>query len=211
MTRLFRFYIVLGLALAIGVASASAQEELLPAPDLGVDEVPQAQPEEGEIFFDASQETVQSVEQAATPSVQVEEDGLDRLIPDMMRSIVFMPWEYAAIQDAKNSRGLARPTTDDELMREMAKASDRTRVKPPPEERDITLGGIVYKAPGTWTIWLNGKRVTPSALPEEIVDIKVFSDYIEMKWYDDWTNQIVPLRLRAHQRFNIDTRIFLPG
>jgi hypothetical protein len=32
-----------------------------------------------------------------------------------------------------------------------------------------------------------------------------------MKWFDEYTNQVFPIRLRPHQRFNIDARMFLPG
>ncbi len=73
------------------------------------------------------------------------------------------------------------------------------------------LGGIVYAREGEWTIWLNGRRITPEAVPKEVLDLRVFEDYIEVKWLDDYTNQIFPLRLRTHQRFNMDTRVFLPG
>ena len=132
--------------------------------------------------------------------------------PENMPSVLFMFWEHSAIKDAKRARGVARPPTEDELAREIGRKQQiEQRVKPPPEARDITLGGIVYRASSDWTIWLNGKRVTPDALPEEVIDIRVFNEYIELKWYDDWTNQIFPIRMKAHQRFNIDTRIFLPG
>ena len=79
------------------------------------------------------------------------------------------------------------------------------------EKREIILGGILYVSDDDWTIWLNGKRVTPKALPKEVIDLKVYDAHIEVKWFDDWTNQIFPIRLKTHQRFNIDTRIFLPG
>jgi hypothetical protein len=91
------------------------------------------------------------------------------------------------------------------------KTAPAEKVKPPPEEREITLGGIVYVDGDDWTIWLNGKRVNPKAIPKEVIDLKVYKEYVEMKWFDDYTNQIFPLRMRTHQRFNLDARIFLPG
>lgn len=113
--------------------------------------------------------------------------------------------------DARRARGMARAPTQEELARNLKDPNAPARAKPPAEERDISLGGIVFNSARDWTIWLNGRRITPDALPKEVIDLRVFSEYVEMKWFDEYTNQIFPIRLRAHQRFNIDNRIFLPG
>lgn len=133
-----------------------------------------------------------------------------------MNSVLFTYWEYTALRDAIRARklgGFTRAPTDAQLNRGLNRnqTKDLERVKPPPEKRYITLGGILYESKENWTIWLNNKRVTPNAIPEEVIDLKVFNDYIEIKWMDEWGNQIFPIRLRPHQRFNMDTRIFLPG
>jgi hypothetical protein len=133
------------------------------------------------------------------------------LNPDAMHSVLFTFWEQTAINDARRARGLVRKPTAEELQKDLNQKHDDIRIKPPPEERDISLGGIVYVSDHDWTIWLNGKRITPDALPEEILDLRVHKEYIDMKWFDYYSNQIFPIRLRSHQRFNIDTRIFLPG
>lgn len=149
----------------------------------------------------------QTPEQAAT-AVAVGEEAIN---PNEIPSVLFTYWEHTAITDAKRaavSGGKTRAVTQEEWQNIK---DEPLGVKPPPEERDITLGGIVFVTRSDWTIWLNGKRVTPKAIPREVTDLKVYKEYIEMKWYDDYTNQIFPLRMRAHQRFNIDTRIFLPG
>jgi hypothetical protein len=126
---------------------------------------------------------------------------------DKMPSLFFTYWQHQSIIDAKNSHGKRRPPTEAEL-----KALEEDRpINYDPERRYVTLGGIVYKADGDWTIWLNGQRVTPDAVPKQVIDLRVFKDYIEVKWLDEYTNSIFPLRLRAHQRFNMDMRIFLPG
>ena len=126
---------------------------------------------------------------------------------DKMPSLFFTYWQHQSIIDAKNSHGKARPLSAEEL-----KALEEGRqLKFDPKRRYVTLGGIVYNGENDWTIWLNGKRVTPDALPVEALDLQVYEDYIEVKWFDDYTDQIFPLRLRAHQRFNLDMRIFLPG
>lgn len=128
-------------------------------------------------------------------------------------SILFTYWEYTAIIDAKNARGTPRGVTEEELRREMEKSlkPEEERIKPPPEERDISLGGIAYTTKKDWTIWLNGQRITPDAMPKEIIDLQVYRHYVDMKWMDDYTLRVYPIRLRAHQRFNLDSRIFLPG
>ncbi len=132
------------------------------------------------------------------------------LNPLEIPSILFTYWENTAIADAKNKRGVVQAPTQDEINRAMQE-EQASKPKPPPEEREIKLGGIVYAAKNDWAIWLNGQRVTPDALPKEVIDLRVYDDYVEMKWLDDYTLRIYPIRLRAHQRFNLDTRMFLPG
>ena len=123
--------------------------------------------------------------------------------PEEMGSVLFSPWQHALLQEAKKGFR-ARRAAPGELTED---------INAPREKgiREISLGGIVYAAPEEWTVWLNGQRLTPDALPEEIIDIKVMEDFVQLKWFDSYTNLIFPVRLRAHQRFNLDTRIFLPG
>ncbi len=151
----------------------------------------------------------QAEEDKAVDSEQYLSDEF-KINPNRIPSLMFTFWEYSAIQDARSSVGSVRAPTDAELARDLNKAQ-REKVKPPPDEREIRLGGIVYVRGDDWTIWLNEQRVTPNAIPPEVLDLQVFKEYIEVKWFDDYTNQIFPIRLRAHQKFNIDSRIFLPG
>lgn len=130
--------------------------------------------------------------------------------PEKIPSLFFTFWQHEAIVDAKNSRGFSRPPTEAEL-RSFGLGEEELKPPPRPEEREITIGGILYKSQKEWTVWMNGKRVTPDALPKEVLDFRVFKDYVEFKWLDEYTNQIFPLRMRAHQRFNMDMRIFLTG
>jgi hypothetical protein len=192
---------VIAIAFVIGSSNASAQIPETPA------EVLEANAPE------VTQDAVLVVQPMEVKSAdgKPEAEVMDGFNPDEFASLVFTYWEHIAIQDARRSRGLVRAPTEEELMRDLKDRNDEERVKPPPEERDISLNGIVYRSAGDWTIWLNSKRVTPDALPEEIIDLRVFDEYIEMKWFDEYTNQVFPIRLRPHQRFNIDVRMFLPG
>jgi len=81
----------------------------------------------------------------------------------------------------------------------------------PQGPREVSLSGIAYVTSNDWTIWLNNMRITPEAIPNNILDLKVHKNFIEIQWLDRYTNQVFPIRLRPHQRFNLDTRIFLPG
>ncbi len=119
-------------------------------------------------------------------------------------SLFFTANEHAQIIKSKNARGFVRAPTSTEL-------DNGAPTNVLPGERNINLGGIVYKAKDDWIIWLNSRRITPKALPKEALELRVFRDYIEIRWYDEYTNKIYPLRMRSHQRFNLDARIFLPG
>jgi hypothetical protein len=115
-----------------------------------------------------------------------------------MPSLFFSVWEHDLITDARRGLTTRFPGSDDGV----------AEVAGP---RDISLGGIVYANSKDWTIWLNNMRVSPTAIPDEVIDLRVTKDYVELEWFDETTNKIFPIRLRAHQRFNLDARIFLPG
>ncbi|MCB9973342.1 MAG: hypothetical protein H6863_05360 [Rhodospirillales bacterium] len=80
-----------------------------------------------------------------------------------------------------------------------------------PGIRELALGGIVYESKEDWTIWLNGRRITPNTIPGEIFDMTVYKEFVDLKWYDAYTNRLFPIRLRANERFNLDSRLFLTG
>ncbi len=126
-------------------------------------------------------------------------------------SLFFTYWQHQSIQGAKGDRlrnGSVRPLSQKEM-----DAIDRGDVYDSEIVyiREVSLGGIVYNSKKDWTIWLNEQRVTPDAIPKEVLSLKVSKDFIELKWFDEKTNNVFPIRLRAHQRFNLDARIFLTG
>lgn len=124
--------------------------------------------------------------------------------PDQLGSIFFTNWQYSLLQEAK-AGFMSRPVTQADLTEEPSDASKD------PGRRELALGGIVYTNAKDWTIWLNGQRVTPDAMPEHVMDLSVANQYVDLKWFDPYTNLIFPIRLRPHERFNLDTRMFLPG
>ena len=124
------------------------------------------------------------------------------VVPDAVEPVFFTKSEINLVRDAR--KGLVtRAPTPSEL--------NNSDAPIPMGPRDIKLGGIVYVAKDDWTIWLNNMQVKPKAIPPEVLDLNVYKEYIEIEWFDAFTNQIFPIRLRPNQTFNIDSRIFLPG
>lgn len=117
-----------------------------------------------------------------------------------IRSLFFSPDALALIRDAQD--GLNTMTA-------MGGGVNNGNVKP--GIRELSLGGLVYDSPEDWTIWLNSRRITPDTIPEQIFDLAVHEDYIDVKWYDRYTNRLYPIRLRPHERFHLDSRLFLVG
>lgn len=119
-------------------------------------------------------------------------------------SLFFTSGEAALIASVRNGV-ITRPPTEREL------DTGETEASPEAGVRELALGGIIYKSTSNWTIWINGQKITPKRIPSEILDIRVRKDHVKIRWFDPYTNQIFPIKLKPHQRFNIDTRIFLPG
>lgn len=119
---------------------------------------------------------------------------------------LFFTSDEAALVAAVRSGVIARPPTERELNEDPGEEAT-----PEPGIRELALGGIVYRSSSDWTIWVNGEKMTPERIHPQILDIKVRKSHVQMKWFDPYTNQVFPIRLKPHQRFNIDTRIFLPG
>ena len=231
-----KYVYVLGTVLIMGGAAPAvlAQDDLVPLvqepAEIVVDTVEAVSDDvglpanEALIPLNADEDLSETAEQLAQDDVQSEgEQNPERAVdtdsfnPDEFNSLLFSDWEQASILDALNAKGqtLARAPTqkefEEELKGEATDTAPEEKVKPPPEKRFISLSGIAFRSRTDWTIWLNGARVTPTALPKELMDLKVFKDYIELKWYDEYNNEIYPIRLRTHQRFNMDKRLFMPG
>lgn len=122
--------------------------------------------------------------------------------------LVYTSDEYILLQEAMR-QFTTRPPTQAEIQEAEEFVEEEEVIDP--GIRELSLAGIVYRGQKDWTIWFNQQRVTPQAIPEQVLDLKVRKNYIDLKWYDEYTNRIYPVRLRPHQRFNLDSRIFLPG
>jgi hypothetical protein len=124
-------------------------------------------------------------------------------------SILFTDQEQAALAraiDVFNSGNWIKPPTD---------TPDAVDPEIPVIEftggRELRLSGISYGDGQNWVIWLNNQRMTPTRLPPEVKSIKVYKNYVEIRWLDGLTQTEIPVRLRPNQRFNLDSRSFLPG
>lgn len=121
---------------------------------------------------------------------------------DNFPTLFFTAWQHALLQEAKIGFLGSRTASGN---------SNAEQAKKDPGIREVSLGGIAFANAAKWTVWLNGVRVTPNAFPQQVLDIKVTQNYIDLKWFDEYTNKIYPIRLRPQERFNLDSRIFLPG
>lgn len=128
--------------------------------------------------------------------------------PQEIGTLVFTLWQHSLLQQAKQSF-TTRNVTQEEIDR--AKSGELEDIEKPKGLRELSLSGILYKGKDDWVVWLNGQRLAPNALPKQVMDIKVSENHIDLKWFDEYSNLIYPVRMRPHQRFNLDSRIFLPG
>jgi hypothetical protein len=181
-----------------GAAPSVAPEKAPMADGTAVASTPPANEANGSLIPEPETE----IEKAINEQLSFQKPGIDI---NAMQSLFFTVWEHDLIIDAR--RGLNTRTLD--APDDGVDAGNQQPVTGGP--RDIALGGIVYKGTKDWVIWLNSLRIAPDAIPSEVVDLKVYKEYIELEWFDRTTNQIYPIRLRPHQRFNLDTRMFLPG
>jgi len=124
--------------------------------------------------------------------------------PEMLQTLFYTAWQHALLQEAKELFTTRLPDPGEV-------GSSSSNAPRDPGIRELSLGGIAYGSGDKWTVWLNGVRITPDAIPNQVLDIKVSRAYIDLKWFDSYTNKIYPVRMRPHERFNLDSRIFLPG
>lgn len=135
--------------------------------------------------------------------------------PDQEFSILFTHWEKEAIQNALRIRALhlkkmqlSKKSTDS------TESTGEENLEPleplEPGIREIDLSGIVYISQNNWRVWLNDTEIQPGQLPKQAIFMNVSRNYIDIQWFDPYTNQIFPIRLRVGQRFNLDMRTFLP-
>lgn len=129
------------------------------------------------------------------------------ILMDQIGSVFLTSREETVITEARKGL-ITRAPTDMEFDEEQD--LDGT-VSKPTGPREVSLGGVLYVDANDWVVWINSEKITPKNIPSSVIDIRVSKDYIKLKWFDVQTNQIFPIKLRPHQRFNLDTRIFLPG
>ena len=133
-----------------------------------------------------------------------------RLIRDFERGILFPKPDSTPTPVVKEMPDLAAPP---KRLRPAPRPEEQKTYVPPtvPSPRELYLAGIAFNNKENWTIWLNGQRLTPDTVPEEIFNISVQEEFIEIIWHDKQTHRVYPIRLRPNQRFNLDARMFLPG
>lgn len=79
------------------------------------------------------------------------------------------------------------------------------------DTRALYLSGILYLSPRTWTVWLNGQRVTPERWPEHVKGLSVERDSIEVKLRVADDEPLVTVRLRPNQSYIVATGEVVEG
>lgn len=216
-----RFLLCAAAVLAAGMlfSTASLAQDAPPAATLSVESVPEVPVTEMPVDLAPPVPGVESAPDVGTANaVRQDIDNTVLLniaeakshlrdatvLPESLQTLFFTAWQHALLQEAKKLFTTRLPNPGE--VGSSASTAPRN-----PGIRELSLGGIAYGSGKKWTVWLNGVRITPDAIPPEVLDIKVSRAYIDLKWFDGYSNKIYPVRMRPHERFNLDSRIFLPG
>lgn len=150
--------------------------------------------------------TAQVEEDVAVVAEQDDADVAEETVEQLRQSIFFSFDELDTILQAAQGNAPAVDGDDED-------ASDETAEQVPVDRgrRVLTLSGVVYQSPQDWTIWLNGERVTPKNIPENVRGLIVQTDHIRLRWLDKAENRIVNVTLRPHQQYNLDLDTIFPG
>lgn len=146
-------------------------------------------------------EVAENGEAAAEPAI--DHDANVRKLP--VRSLTFLPSIYPRIVAVKLEFLKNVNKTKEQVQEEIEAEVEATK---PTGARDIYLDGIIYRKEGDWIVWLNGQKLTPQNLPPQVKDIRVTKEAVELKWYDDFSQLIYPIRIRPNQAFNLDSRFY---
>lgn len=184
--------------IGFGAVAQEVLPEMMPPPAMApATPLPPSPEDQAEYKKKREEQLLLALDSAYQKNIRLRDPGVK---PEEVGSLLFTLWEQLMIEEWRNFENI--DTRAPEQGETVAKAGG---------PREIALSGIVYRTNDDWTVWLNGQRLKPDALPREVMDINVRKKYVELKWYDAQTNLIYPVRLRPHQRFNIDSRMFLPG
>jgi hypothetical protein len=161
----------------------------------------------------AQEEAAPVAENAEPVAIEIKKQDIAPIepFPEGYRSLFYTEKEHKALLDsiARKITPLSRGDNEEEITAEDQVIAVKEQGPPPP--RILHLSGIVYTSPQDWTLWLNGKRVSPKEMLPAIKDLRVAKEFIDLKWLDATSGETVPVRLRPHQRFNIDSKTFMPG
>lgn len=84
-------------------------------------------------------------------------------------------------------------------------------VKQPVGPTLLHLSAIVYFSPSSWTIWLNGERVTPDRWPKHIEALAVERDSIQVKLRIGGDRLPLSVQLWPNQTYIVSTENVVEG
>lgn len=195
--------ILLSFFVFVNISAVSAQEAALDVMDTKEPiVVSQEKPIEDELELIPNKELLSSIE-LMYERVKLKEPSFNL---GQIGSVFLTNIEQNIIASARKLF-VTRMPSEEEFINEQNSDQDNVQQSP----REVVLNGLLYLSNNDWVVWINSVKITPKNLPPEIIDIRVSKDFIRLKWLDVQTNQIFPIKLKAKQKFNLDTRIFLPG
>lgn len=177
---------------AMGFASA-ASAQTAPAAGAAPDAAAASAAPAAPAVDPAAEAAAKAAAEAAAKAA--EEARIAELNKPFRDSVLFTPAEVTAVREAAAGR------------RTNEKFLDADKEELIPVDRKIKLSGIYYKNDSTWIVWMNGYKLHPRYLLPEIHKIQVKQDEVYLEWYDIGLNNIIKLKMRPHQIYDIVTGI----
>lgn len=122
-----------------------------------------------------------------------------------LTSLLFTDHEIELINEA-----LAGGPEEEQPAAPAAPAAPRV-VKRPVGPTLLHLSAIVYFSPSSWTIWLNGERVTPDRWPKHIEALAVERDSIQVKLRTGGDRLPLSVQLWPNQTYIVPTENVVEG
>lgn len=143
-----------------------------------------------------AREAERAAKAAAEAAAKAADEALNAKYSAPFReSVLFTPAEVTVLREAAAGRSSSSAVLEAD------------KVELIPIDRKIKLSGIYYKDDNNWIVWMNGYKMHPHYLLKEIHKIEVKQDEVYLEWFDIGLNDIIKIKMRPHQIYDIVTGI----